>query len=128
MRLSQRTHWFLKRAEKRLESVEWELPGNAYNWTEEHERLFRNFSRYKTSAERSFFKFFHALETHYDRNRRNDLQKQQARIAASRVDLGWARLEAVAWTEADKVEQHVEVEAKEGGQRGRLPDHLHSFK
>jgi hypothetical protein len=62
-----RAHWFLKRASKRLEEVEWELPANAWHWTDEHQKLYTNFSRYKTTAERSFLRFFKELQIYYKR-------------------------------------------------------------
>ncbi|MGI9075594.1 MAG: hypothetical protein ACR2JB_30670, partial [Bryobacteraceae bacterium] len=53
-----RAHWVLKRNEKRLEEVEWELPANAYDWTDEHHKLYSTTNRYKTTAERSFLRYF----------------------------------------------------------------------
>ena len=81
-----RAHWFLKRAQKHLEDVEWELPGNAYHWTEEHERLFRNFSRYKNAAERTFFRFFKELEAHFNRGTPSAEMKERARATAAGLD------------------------------------------
>ena len=78
-----RAHWFLKRAQKHLEDIEWELPVNAYHWTEEHERLFRNFTRYKNSYERSFFRFFKELEAHLNRNTPAAEMKQRALVMAA---------------------------------------------
>lgn len=78
-----RAHWFLKRAQKHLEDIEWELPANAYHWTEEHERLFRNFTRYKTSYERTFFRFFKELEAHLKRNTPAAEMKQHALAMAA---------------------------------------------
>ncbi len=54
--------WFLLRAQKHLEDVEFELPGNAYHWTDTHQQLLANFTRYKTSAERSFFSLLKELD------------------------------------------------------------------
>jgi hypothetical protein len=62
-----KAHWFLKRAQKRLAEVEWELPMNAYHWTETHQRLLGNFTRYKVSAERSFQRYLKDLEAHLRR-------------------------------------------------------------
>ena len=38
-------YWFLLRAQKRLEDVEFELPGNAYHWIDAHQQLLTNFFR-----------------------------------------------------------------------------------
>lgn len=62
-----KAHWFLKRAQKRLAEVEWELPMNAYHWTETHQRLLGNFTRYKVSAERTFQRYLKDLEAHLRR-------------------------------------------------------------
>ena len=62
-----KAHWFLKRAQKRLAEVEWELPMNAYHWTDTHQRLLGNFTRYKVSAERSFQRYLKDLEAHLRR-------------------------------------------------------------
>jgi hypothetical protein len=62
-----KAHWFLKRAQKRLAEVEWELPMNAYHWTDTHQRLLDNFTRYKVSAERSFLRYLKELEAHLKR-------------------------------------------------------------
>jgi len=59
-----KAHWFLKRAQKRLAEVEWELPMNAYHWTDTHQRLLANFTRYKVSAERTFQRYLKDLEAH----------------------------------------------------------------
>jgi hypothetical protein len=62
-----KAHWFLKRAQKRLAEVEWELPMNAYHWTETHQKLLHNFTRYKVSAERTFQRYWKDLEAHLRR-------------------------------------------------------------
>jgi len=62
-----KAHWFLKRAQKRLAEVEWELPMNAYHWTETHQRLLHNFTRYKVSAERTFQRYWKELEVYLRR-------------------------------------------------------------
>jgi hypothetical protein len=80
-----RAHWFLKRAQKQLDDIVWELPANAYHWTEEHERLYRNFTRYKNSHERTFFRFFKELEAHFRRNSSVPEMRQQALVIAARL-------------------------------------------
>lgn len=79
-----RAHWFVKRAQKQLDDIVWELPANAYHWTEEHERLYRNFTRYKNSHERTFFRFFKELEAHFHRNTSApEMRRHALEIAAS---------------------------------------------
>ncbi|HEY7097263.1 MAG TPA: hypothetical protein VH437_11105, partial [Terriglobales bacterium] len=80
-----RAHWLLKRAQKQLDDIAWELPANAYHWTEEQERLFRNFTRYKNSHERTFFRFFKELEAHFQRNTPPAEMKQRALVIAARI-------------------------------------------
>jgi hypothetical protein len=62
-----KAHWFLKRAQKRLAEFEWELPMNAYHWTDSHQRLLGNFTRYKVSAERTFQRYLKDLEAYLRR-------------------------------------------------------------
>ena len=57
-----KAYWFLLRAQKRLEDVEFQLPENAYHWTDTYQQLLANFLRYKTTAERSFLRFLKELE------------------------------------------------------------------
>lgn len=80
-----RAHWLLKRAQKQLENIEWELPMNAYHWTEVHERLFRNFSRYKTANERTFFRFFKEMEAHLKPGTPTAEMKQRALATAAQI-------------------------------------------
>jgi hypothetical protein len=109
-----RAHWVLKRNEKRLEDVEWELPANAYHWTDEHHKLYATTNRYKTTAERSFFRCFKEVEAHYHRIHRDEHVRQ----------LAFAKLAAIEFKRLDKadetalkqirVEQIVEVEVEDG--------------
>jgi len=50
-------------------------PGNAWNWIEEHQQLFSNFTRYKTTTERSLLRWYKELEA----QRGRELQFEQAR-------------------------------------------------
>jgi hypothetical protein len=88
-----RAHWLLKRAQKHLEDVEWELPGNAYHWTEEHERMYRNFTRYKNSYERTFLRFFKEVETHCNRHTPTAEMKQSALAMAARLQAQYSARE-----------------------------------
>lgn len=57
-------HWFLSRTSKRLEQVEWELPENVFEWTEAPKKLVNTFQRYKTTAERAYYKSFREVEAY----------------------------------------------------------------
>jgi hypothetical protein len=109
-----RADWQLKRNQKRLDEVEWQLPGNAHCWTEDQQKRYSNFSRYYTTAERSFLRLFKEIEAYYHRIHRDDHARQ----------LAFARLAAIEFKRLDKadqaalkqvrVEQVVEVEVVEG--------------
>jgi hypothetical protein len=109
-----RADWQLKRNQKRLDEVEWELPGNAHCWTDDQQKRYSNFSRYYTTAERSFLRLFKEIEAYYHRIYRDDHARQ----------LAFARLAAIEFKRLDKadqaalkqvrVEQVVEVEVVEG--------------
>lgn len=107
-------HWQLKRARKRLEEVEFNLPGNAWNWTEENQKLFANFTRYKTTAERSFNRWYKEMEGHRGRQFREDQIREKARVAAAAVDLQWLNEQEIKANEYLKVTQVVEVEVENG--------------
>ncbi len=108
-------HWHLKRGRKRLEEIEWNLPGNAWNWTEEHQKLFANFTRYKTTAERSFNRAYKEMEAHRGRQFRDEQIREKARIAAAAVELRWLTKQEINTNRALKVTQFVEIEV-EGGE------------
>ncbi|HWF07831.1 MAG TPA: hypothetical protein VG297_05165, partial [Bryobacteraceae bacterium] len=74
-----RSHWFLKRAVKRVEEVEFNLPANADHWTDDQQKRFANFLRYKTTAERSFLRFYKEVESYYDKQSK----KEQIKVRAS---------------------------------------------
>ena len=107
-------HWHLKRARKRLEEIEFNLPGNAWNWTEEHQQLFANFTRYKTTAERSFLRWYKEIEAHRGRQFREDQIREKARIAAAAVEVKWLTDKEIETNKALRVIQVVEVEVERG--------------
>jgi hypothetical protein len=84
-----KAHWFLKRNEKRLHQIEVRLPMDAWHWTETHQKLFTNFSRYKTTAERTFFRWYKALETHYRREANKKDLADAARAQAAALETQW---------------------------------------
>jgi hypothetical protein len=57
-------HWFLKRASKRLEQVEDALPENVYEWSDADKKMLSTFERYKTTAERAYYKSFREVEAY----------------------------------------------------------------
>lgn len=106
--------WKLKRANKRLEEIEWNLPGNAWTWTVEHQHLFATFTRYQTTAERSFNRWFRETEAHRGRQFREDEIREKARIAAAAVDLQWLSETEIKTNKALVVKQIVEIDIDEG--------------
>jgi predicted metal-dependent hydrolase len=80
-------HWFLKRASLRLEQVEWEMPMNAKHWIESYQKEVGLFTRYKTAAERAFYKSFHEVERYL----RDCVRDENA---AHKADLLRLRIEA----------------------------------
>lgn len=107
-------HWHLKRACKRLEEVEFNLPGNAWNWTPEHQHLFSTFTRYKTTAERSFNRWYREMESHRGRQFREEQILEKARLAAAQVDLKWLNEQEKNTTNKVIYTQVVEVEVEDG--------------
>jgi hypothetical protein len=106
--------WQLKRNQKRLDEIEWELPDNAHGWTEEQHKRYAIFTRYYTTAERRFLRNFKEVEAYYHRIHRDDHVRQ----------LAFAKLAAIEFKRLDKadeaalkevrVEQVIEVEVLDG--------------
>ena len=109
-----RAHWVLKRNEKRLEDVEWELPANAYDWTDEHHKLYATTSRYKITAERSFIRYFKEVEAHYHRLHRDGHARQLAFAKLAAIEFKRLEKSRRSRTQANRVEQIVEVEIEDG--------------
>ena len=91
-----RAHWFLKRAQTRLEEVEFELPMSAHQWTQENHRSFSIFTRYKNNAERTFFRFFRELESHLNRLDRQEQSRQRALDRAAAIEARAGRVKTAA--------------------------------
>jgi hypothetical protein len=106
--------WQLKRNQKRLDEVEYRLPGDAHCWTDDQQKRYATFSRYYTTAERRFLRNFKEVEAFYHRTHRDDQARQ----------LAFAKLAAVEFKRLDKadeaalkqvrLEQVVEVEIVDG--------------
>jgi hypothetical protein len=108
-------HWHLKRCKKRLEEVEFELPGNAWNWTGEHQKLYAIFTRYKTTAERSFSRWYKEMETYRGRQFREEQIREKALIAAAQVDLKWLDKEQARTSAKQIFDQTIEIGVDEKG-------------
>lgn len=107
-------HWLLKRARRRLRDVERELPANPNHWKEADEKRFDRHTRYKTTAERSFFRHFKELEAHFDRIVRDDNARRLANIKAAAIEMKWLNKEEEKTAEKLKVDQYVEVKVVDG--------------
>ncbi len=107
-------HWKLKRNTKRLEEIEYQLPGNAHLWTPEHQKSFATFTRYHTTAERSFLRYYKEVEAHYHRIHRDDQARELA--FAKLAALEFKRLDKSDAAELTKIRmtQIVEVEVRNG--------------
>ena len=79
-------HWFLMRAEQRMEQVDFEMPPNVHTWTVDQQKLFNNFQRYKTAAERAFQKSFRAVETHLRDRRRDQIAAEKAELVRTKIE------------------------------------------
>lgn len=84
-------HWHFQRASRRLEDVESRLPGNAWNWTPEHQQLFNNFTRYKTTAERSLLRWYRELEAYQGRQLQFERATESLRAKIASVELAWIK-------------------------------------
>jgi len=82
-------HWFLKRNRRRLAQVEVHLPGNAWNWTDEHLKLYTNFSRYTTAAERAFRRCLKDVELYFARQHRREQLDALAAAKLAAIDSEW---------------------------------------
>ncbi len=109
-----RAHWFFKRASRRLEQIEWDVPENVWNWTDEHHKLFTNFSRYKTTNQRTFVRLYNELQAHGDRSRHLARAGQHALNEAARLELQWLTKKQEKAAEEVKIAQLVEVEEVNG--------------
>ncbi len=104
-----KAHWFLKRNEKRLHQIESRLPGDAWQWTDENLRLFTNFSRYKTTAERAFFRWYKALEAHFDRDFQRQELADRARARAGALNIQWLNKREENAAADLKIDQFVHI-------------------
>ena len=95
-------HWFLKRAGKRLEQVEGALSENVYEWTDADKKMLNTFQRYKTAAERAYYKSFREVEAYLR-------ECVRAENAAYKADLLRLKIEAQIANKPAKA-KHIELE------------------
>lgn len=111
-----RCHWFLKRANQRLEEVEFNLPGNGYCWTDSQQQLFANFTRYRTTAERSFLRFYKEVEAYYGKQFKQEMLKQRAFARLAAVEVRWCReRERLQLKHEHILKQWVDIEIDSAG-------------
>ncbi|HWF48240.1 MAG TPA: hypothetical protein VG168_14620 [Bryobacteraceae bacterium] len=79
-------HWFLKRASKRLEQVEEALPENVHEWKDADTKMLSTFQRYKTTAERAFYKAFREVEAYLRECVRADNAAHKANLLRLKIE------------------------------------------
>jgi hypothetical protein len=104
-----KAHWFFQRNQKRLHQIEIRLPSDAWLWTDENIRLFNNFSRYKTAAERSFYRAFNNLEAYYKRQADRAAQAEKARAQMAKIELDWLTKKQERAAEDMVAKQYIDV-------------------
>jgi hypothetical protein len=80
-------HWYLMRAERRREQVDFGLPADVMSWTADQQKLFNNMQRYKTAAERAFQKSFLEVETYLRDCRRDKIAAEKAELMRTKMEL-----------------------------------------
>ncbi|HTU48303.1 MAG TPA: hypothetical protein VMF91_24805 [Bryobacteraceae bacterium] len=104
-----KAHWFLKRNEKWLHQIQVRLPHDAWLWTEENHKRLANTMRYKTTAERAFFRWYKALETHYNREFHRNQLAERARARAAELNIQWLNKQEQKTAEDLKIQQFAHV-------------------
>ena len=113
--------WFLRRNRKRLDQIECRLPHDAWHWTDSNLKLYNNFLRYKTTAERSFLRAFRELEAHVRRDAQDAQANQRALAQSARIFMRWTN-RAAAQPHCDRIHmrQWIEIEKTPDGARTSL--------
>ncbi len=97
-----------------LEQIAWSVPGHPSDWNDAHHASFEKFSRYKTTAERSFLRNYKELEAHYYRILRDSEARVKSCAKMAAIELkSLTKREEKALAEL-KVRQYVEVEIIDG--------------
>jgi hypothetical protein len=89
-----RAQWIFQRNQQRLDETESGLPPDAIHWTEDHIKRYNNFLRYKTTAERSFYRAFNNLEAHYKRQAGKAAAIEKARAQMAKTQMQWLKEKA----------------------------------
>jgi hypothetical protein len=77
--------WFLRRAQRRFDEVDYEKNMHFRHWTESQNREYTLALRYKTAAERALLRWFKELESYYARMQRQHRLEAQGAIRPFRV-------------------------------------------
>ncbi len=107
-------HWMFKRNRKRLEEVDYRMPCDGGLWTSDQDKRYSNALRYRTTAQREFFRWFKALEQHYNRIHRDQHLQQLALAKMAAVELKVIAESEKNAVEKQKIKQVVEVEVIDG--------------
>ena len=122
-----RAQWIFQRNQQRLDETESGLPPDAIQWTEEHIKRYNNFLRYKTTAERGFYRAFNNLEAYYQRqaaqaeraHRAIDARcarEEKARAHMAKIQIDWLKEKAAAAESRHCLRQRVEVFTNDAGE------------
>jgi hypothetical protein len=111
-----RAQWIFQRNQQRLDETESGLPPDAIQWTDDHIKRYNNFLRYKTTAERSFYRAFNNLEAYYKRHSDKAAQAEKARAQMAKIQLRWIKEKAAAAERRHCLRQRVEVFTNDAGE------------
>jgi hypothetical protein len=104
-----KAHWIFKRNQTYYEQIASRLPADAWHWTDENLKLYEKFTRYKTTAERSFYRAFNTLEAHYKRQSGRAAQAEKVKALIAKASLQWAKRKSEAEARGLTVKQLVDV-------------------
>ncbi len=111
-----RAQWIFQRNQQRLDETESGLPPDAIEWTEDHIKRYNNFLRYKTTAERSFYRAFNNLEAYCKRQADEAAAAERARAQMAKIQIQWLKKQAEAAAENLRRPQLVDVTANSRGE------------
>lgn len=104
-----KNHWLLKRAEKWLHQVQSRLPEDAWLWTDKDHKALTNALRYKTTAERSFFRWYKVLESHHRHELRRHEVADRARARDAALQIKWLNRLEQETAEKLKLKQYAQI-------------------
>jgi hypothetical protein len=110
-----KAHWVFKRNQTYYDQIASRLPMDPWHWTDENLKLYDKFTRYKTTAERSFYRAFNTLETHYKRKDDRAAQTEKARALVAKASMEWAKRKSERAIDKLKTMQMVEVLVNDRG-------------